>query len=81
VAGFCEHGSGPAGPVEYWEILEWLSEYWLLRKDSAPWIQRVIERARVCLSLSEIHHASHLSHPAHSGVVHSVWIILPVDGI
>jgi hypothetical protein len=39
VAGSCEHVSGPAGSVEYWEILESLSEYWLLGKDSAPWIQ------------------------------------------
>jgi hypothetical protein len=35
--GFVWSGNEPSGSVWNWEILEWLSDWWLLRKASAPW--------------------------------------------
>jgi hypothetical protein len=37
----CEHGNEPSGCTEFWEILEWLSDWWLLKKGSAPWSELV----------------------------------------
>jgi hypothetical protein len=37
VEGSCEHGNEPLGSVKCWEILEWLSDWRLLKMDSAPW--------------------------------------------
>jgi hypothetical protein len=31
-----EHSNEPSGSVKSWEFLEWLSNYWLLRKHSVP---------------------------------------------
>jgi hypothetical protein len=36
VAGCCEHGNEPLGSIKFWVILELLSNWWLLKKDSAP---------------------------------------------
>jgi hypothetical protein len=36
--GSCEHGNKPSGSVKFWEILEQLSDWRLLKRDSAPWI-------------------------------------------
>jgi hypothetical protein len=36
VEGSCEHGNEPSGSVKCLEILEWLSHWRLLQKDSAP---------------------------------------------
>jgi hypothetical protein len=33
VAGFYEHGNEPSGSIKCWEFLEWLSDWWLLKKD------------------------------------------------
>jgi hypothetical protein len=30
--------------MKCWEFLEWLSNYWLLKKDSAPWREGGKER-------------------------------------
>jgi predicted deacylase len=38
VEGSCEHGNELSGSIKCWEILEWLSDWQLLKKDSAPWI-------------------------------------------
>jgi hypothetical protein len=35
--GSCEHGNEHSGSIKYWEILEKLSDWWLLKKDSATW--------------------------------------------
>jgi hypothetical protein len=35
--GSCEHGNEPSGFIKCWEILQWLSDWWLLKKGSAPW--------------------------------------------
>jgi hypothetical protein len=35
--GFYEHGKELSGSIKCWEILDWLSNCWLLKKDSAPW--------------------------------------------
>ena len=32
----CEHGNKPSGSIKYWEVLEWLSSWQLLKKGSAP---------------------------------------------
>jgi hypothetical protein len=34
--GYCEHGSETLGTKKH-EILQQLSDWWLLKKDSAPW--------------------------------------------
>jgi hypothetical protein len=35
--GSCEHGIEPSGFIKYWEILEWLIDWKLLKKNSAPY--------------------------------------------
>jgi hypothetical protein len=37
VAGPCEHGTESSGSIEFGEFLVWMSNCWLLKKDSAPW--------------------------------------------
>jgi hypothetical protein len=37
VDGPFEHGSEPSGSIKCWEILEWLRNWRLLKKGSAPW--------------------------------------------
>jgi hypothetical protein len=37
VDGSCEHGDEHSGSIKYWEILELLSDWRLLKKDSVPW--------------------------------------------
>jgi hypothetical protein len=34
MAGSCPHSNEPRGSIKYWEILERLSDWWLLKKDS-----------------------------------------------
>jgi hypothetical protein len=36
VEGSCEHGSEPSGSIKLWVALEWLNNWQLLRKGSAP---------------------------------------------
>jgi hypothetical protein len=36
VVGSCEHDNKPSGSIK-WEILEQISDWRLLKKDSAPW--------------------------------------------
>jgi hypothetical protein len=36
VEGSCEHGNEPSGFIKYWEVLEWLHNWQLLKKGSAP---------------------------------------------
>jgi hypothetical protein len=43
VEGSCEHGNEPSVSIEYWEILEWLHNWRLLKKGSAL---RVSENTR-----------------------------------
>jgi hypothetical protein len=38
VEGSCEHGNEPSVSIKRWEILEWLNDRWLLKKDSVPWM-------------------------------------------
>jgi hypothetical protein len=33
----CEHGNELSGPIQFGKILQWLSDWWLLKKGSAPW--------------------------------------------
>jgi hypothetical protein len=35
LAGSCEHGNKPSGSIQFMELLEWLINYWLLKKLSA----------------------------------------------
>jgi hypothetical protein len=42
VEGPCEHGNEPSGSIKFWEILEWLRNWRLLKKDSTPWSYLVI---------------------------------------
>jgi hypothetical protein len=34
--GLCEHGIEPSGSIKYWEVLEGLYNWRLLKKGSAP---------------------------------------------
>jgi hypothetical protein len=34
--GSCEHGNEPSGSIKCWEFLEWLDNWQLLKKGSAP---------------------------------------------
>jgi hypothetical protein len=34
--GLFEHSDEPSGSVKCWEVLEWLHNWWLLKKGSAP---------------------------------------------
>jgi hypothetical protein len=36
VEGFSEHGIEPSGSIEFWEVLEWLHNWRLLKEGSAP---------------------------------------------
>jgi hypothetical protein len=36
MAGFCEHGNEPSGSIKGVEFLDYLSDYQLLKKGSAP---------------------------------------------
>jgi hypothetical protein len=38
VEGSCEHGNEPSGSIKRWELLEWLHNWQLLKKGSAPWV-------------------------------------------
>jgi hypothetical protein len=31
VLGSCEYGNEPWGTIKYWEVLEWLTNCWLLK--------------------------------------------------
>jgi hypothetical protein len=37
VQGSCKHGNEPSGPVKFWEVLERLCNWRLLKKVSPPW--------------------------------------------
>jgi hypothetical protein len=34
--GSCEHGSEPSGSIKFSEVLQWLHDWRLLKKGSAP---------------------------------------------
>jgi hypothetical protein len=36
--GSSEHGIEPSGSIKCWEVLEWLHNWQLLKKGSAPWV-------------------------------------------
>jgi hypothetical protein len=37
VAGTCEHGNEPLGSIKGGEFVDWIHDYELLKKASAPW--------------------------------------------
>jgi hypothetical protein len=37
MTGFYKYGNESLGSMKYLEVLQWLSEWRLLKKDSAPW--------------------------------------------
>jgi hypothetical protein len=41
VEGSCEHGNEPSSSIKWWEFLEWLHNWQLLKKSSAPWVSDV----------------------------------------
>jgi hypothetical protein len=45
VEGCCEHGDELSGSLKPWKVLEWLYNWQLLRKDSAPQVSKYIGRA------------------------------------
>jgi hypothetical protein len=44
VKGSCEHGIEPSGSIKYWEVLEWLHNWWLLEKGSAPLVSNLFKK-------------------------------------
>jgi hypothetical protein len=42
MAGSCEHGNEPSGSIKGEEFIEYLSDYWLLKKVSTPWSLLII---------------------------------------
>jgi hypothetical protein len=36
VKGSCDHGDEPSGSIKCWDVLEWLDNWRLLKKGSAP---------------------------------------------
>jgi hypothetical protein len=40
VEGSCEHSNEPSGSIKCWEVLEWLHNWQLLKKGSAPQISK-----------------------------------------
>jgi hypothetical protein len=49
VEGSCEHGNETSGSIIYWEILEWLRNWQLLKKYSATWsLQSIFRICRYC---------------------------------
>jgi hypothetical protein len=34
--GSCDYGDEPSDSIKFWEILVWLSKYWLLMTDYGP---------------------------------------------
>jgi hypothetical protein len=38
--GSCEHGNELSGSIKFWEILELLHNWRLLKKGSAPWVRK-----------------------------------------
>jgi hypothetical protein len=36
VEGSCEHGNEASGSIKYFEVLEWLHNWQLLKRSSAP---------------------------------------------
>jgi hypothetical protein len=47
----CEHGNEPSGFINILEILEWLSDWRLLKKGVAPWsyYEETKETKSICL--------------------------------
>jgi hypothetical protein len=41
VEGSREHGDEPPGSIKCWEVLEWLQNWQLLKKGSAPWVSEM----------------------------------------
>jgi hypothetical protein len=40
VEGSCEHDDEPSGSIKCWEVPEWLHNWGLLKKGSAPYVKR-----------------------------------------
>jgi hypothetical protein len=59
LAGSCEHCNGSSGSIKVREFLDYLSDYQLLKKDSALWSQLLHSvKAKVNLSLYLTKHHS-----------------------
>jgi hypothetical protein len=43
VEGSCERGNKPSGSIKLWEVLEWLHNWQLLKKRSAPSVSECYE--------------------------------------
>jgi hypothetical protein len=39
VEASCEHGNEPSFSIKYWEVFEWLHNWKLLEKGSAPYVK------------------------------------------
>jgi hypothetical protein len=62
----CEHGNEHSGSIKCWEMLEWLSNCWLLKKDSTLWRYLVYKHVQQC-DLEPTHHVPR--GPRHGAVV------------
>jgi hypothetical protein len=44
VEGYCGHGDERSGFIKYWEVLEWLHNWQILKKGSAPYVSIPLRR-------------------------------------
>jgi hypothetical protein len=44
VEGSCEHGNEPSGSINCWEVLQWLHNWRILNKGSAPYVKYTVDR-------------------------------------
>jgi hypothetical protein len=42
VEGSCEHGDELSCSIKYWEVLEWLHNWQLLKEGSAPYVSKEV---------------------------------------
>jgi hypothetical protein len=47
VEGSCKHGDETSGSIKCWEVLEWLHNWQLLRKGSAPSVSKYTQENNV----------------------------------
>jgi hypothetical protein len=43
VEGSCEYINVPSVSIKCWEILEWLHNWRLVKKGSAPWVSKLVK--------------------------------------
>jgi hypothetical protein len=61
VGSSCEHRIQPSASIKCWEVLEWLHNWWLLKKDSAPWVSKYWGSAKWAMNFQLPHFLTFMS--------------------